>query len=55
MTNNIRRDKIHQNGEKILRAKRKDKVWKIINEVTNPKEGKTWTIKEGDMEITDEN
>ena len=37
----------------ISRAKREDEVWKIINEVTKPKEDKNWTLKEGDNIITD--
>ena len=31
-----------------------DEIWKIINEVTNPKEDKNWTLKQGETEITDE-
>ena len=52
--NNIRRDKIQHNGERITKAKREDEVWKIINEVTKPREDKLWTLKEGEEEITDE-
>ena len=38
-----------------MRARREDEVWKVINEVTKPKEDKQWTLREGGREIHDEN
>ena len=29
-----------------------NEVWKLVNEVTKPKEDKTWTLKEGEEIIT---
>ena len=40
-----------QNGERIAKDKTEDEIWKVINEVTNPKEEKQWTFKEGEEEI----
>jgi hypothetical protein len=54
ITNNIRRDNIHQNGERIAKAKGEDEIWKVINEVTKPRSEKVWMLKEGEKEITDE-
>ena len=54
VTNNIRRDKIQQNGERIEKAGREDEIWKIVNELTKPKEDKRWILKEGEQDITDE-
>ena len=45
ITNNIRRDNIHQNGERIAKAKGEDEIWKVINEVTKPRSEKVWTRK----------
>ena len=48
------KDTIKHNGERISKAKREDKVWKIVNEVTKPREDKTWILKEDEEIITDE-
>ena len=34
--------------------KREDEIWKVINEVSKPKEERIWTLKEEEREITDE-
>ena len=33
--------------------KREDEIWKVINEVSKPKEERIWTLKEEEREITD--
>ena len=54
VTNEIRMDRIRQNGERIARARREDEVWKVLNEVTKPKEDKQWTLLEGGKEVENE-
>ena len=44
--NNIIRDIIQQNDERIANTKKEDEVWKVINEVTKLKEDNIRTLRD---------
>ena len=44
MTHNIREENIDFNNNRISEAKNKSELWKIANEVTNPKKASEWSI-----------
>ena len=44
VTNQIRRDTLHQNGERIARAENESESWKIVNEIIKPRTNNTITI-----------
>ena len=46
VTNNIIRDRIQQNDERIANTKKEDEVWKVINEVTKLKEDNIRTLRD---------
>ena len=54
VTNRIREDNKKSNDERIEKANDENEIWKVINEVTNPKKEETWKLKEGEETIEDE-
>ena len=54
VTNRIREDNKRSNDERIEKANDENEIWKVINEVNNPKKEETWKLKEGEETIEDE-
>ena len=53
-TNQIRKETIQNNGERIQKAGDENEVWKIVNEITNPREEKKWSLIENGETLEDE-
>ena len=54
VTNEIRKDTIRNNCERIEKADNEKEMWKIVNEVTKPKEDQVWRLKEESGVIEEE-
>ena len=54
VTSQIRKENINFNNNRVAEAYNESELWKIANEVTNPRKSNGWKVKMGDEEITDE-
>ena len=48
----IRKDNIYYNNERIKKADNENEIWKVAQEITNPKNSNEWTMKCGDGKST---
>ena len=54
VTNQIRNETIHRNGERIAEAKNEGETWRVVNEIIKPKSESTIVINVNDEETSDE-
>ena len=50
----LRKDSVDFNNNRITSAKDENEVWKVVNEVLQPKKENEWQLKEGSTTITEE-
>ena len=54
VTNKIRQDVKNSNGIRIEAAKSENEMWKVVNEISKPREEPKWSIKDGEKVCTNE-
>lgn len=54
VTNNVRKDTIEYNEDRIEKAGDENKVWKVVNDITKPKTERGWELEEDGKEIKNE-
>ena len=54
VTNQIRKETIHRNGERIAEAKNERETWRVVNEIIKPKSESTIVINTTEGETSDE-
>jgi hypothetical protein len=54
VTSALKRDTRMRNEQRIEKAANENEVWKIVNEMTNPKTETKWKLKDNDREINND-
>ena len=54
VNSSLRKDSVDFNNNRIEQANDENEVWKVVNDVIQPKKENDWSLKEGDKLIKDE-
>ena len=50
----VKKDTIKYNNERVEKAEDENEIWKIVNDITNPKCDKKWILEEQGVTIEDD-